>query len=208
MVKVFPSFPINNYYIEDTIAPSGSHKIPINKFHEHGTSQKGVLLDHGSNWCDHLEPVIPDPTRILVLSKIHHSPGSLGPQKSLVSFSTFPRSLVPSISRCKMLSRPSMIQGHSPVPSPPLMTKGQGERPSPHIGFWAKGSSKWDGKPLGYPWVTKDTTLVKGATLQHLQIICGLLRDNLNNFIMNILRVEDPKLWQRMHLYVSLPEVK
>ncbi|KAF9520131.1 hypothetical protein BS47DRAFT_845709 [Hydnum rufescens UP504] len=194
---------------EDIITPSGSHKIPINKYHEHRTSQKGVLLDHGSNWHHHLEPFIPDPTQILRLVKNPSFSWKPGTTEVLGVLQHIPK--VPSSVYQQMREALQAFHDSGPQSSTKSTThdkRSGSNRPSPHIGFWAKGSPARNGKAAGYPWVTKDTTHVTGATLQHLQIICNLLRDNFNNFIMNILRVQDPKLWLRMQLYVSILKVK
>jgi hypothetical protein len=200
-------------YIEDTLAPSGSEKVPVNKYHEHGTSQQGVLDDYGSDWREKLEIFTPDSSRILRLVK-----NPLFAWKSNTTAILGVLQRIPHVAPAIYEQMRDALRGfHDSGAETSSKTRMETHdkrsgtsKPSLHIGFWAKGSRKRDGKPPGYPWVTDDTVSVEGNAngLYYLKIVCSLLRDHFNTAIMNILRVEDPELWLRMQLYVSFSLVR
>jgi hypothetical protein len=193
---------LNAWTLEDVLASSGSKTIPINKYDGRGTSQIAVTNDHGNSWRDKLERLLPVPGRILRLIKNPSFPWKTVDTTEILGvlqeIPKVPKSVYEQMREALRGFHDSGVQ--SATNSVTHDKRSGVKRPTPHIGFWAKGSIKRDGKPLGYPWVTKDTTLQKGVALQHLEVICHLLRDHFNSVIMKILKIEDPKLWWRMSL--------
>ena len=187
------------------MVPSGSKDIPINRYHENHLSQMSVVAEHGSDWRSGLQEFYPNPSRILRLIKNPQFTWQPNTTEILGVLQRIPPHVPPSVYQ---QMRDALRGFHDAGPGSATKESTHDKRsgtskPVPHIGVWAKGSGRRDGKPPGEPWVTADTKAQQGVALAYLIIICNLLRDYFNGVIMDILKVEDPRLWWRMQLYVS-----